>query len=257
MYKAIITDLDGSAVNISSDGSDVSEETRAAVRTAQDAGYIISCATGREWDISKPVVTSLGLTSPCVIAGGSAIIDSVTEEVLWEKHLEAEAVRAVFAIYKSLASSGRVFSAGILDDLTAVDALDGTRRLVYLLGCPADEALEIQKEINATGMAAAHLTPSWDGDDKLDVHTTHPAATKEHAIKVWHQLVDIRQAETIGIGDSGNDLPLFRAAGLKIATGNATDELKGLADHVSPPVWEGALKYVIETYLLSQQKTGR
>lgn len=48
-YEAIITDLDGTAVAVSSDGSDVSEADIAAVRRAQNNGCKIACATGRPW----------------------------------------------------------------------------------------------------------------------------------------------------------------------------------------------------------------
>jgi len=63
MYKALITDLDGSAVHIGSYGEDIDEQTRAAVRLAQDTGYHIACATGRAWRTAKPVIDKLGLRS--------------------------------------------------------------------------------------------------------------------------------------------------------------------------------------------------
>ena len=44
----------------------------------------------------------------------------------------------------------------------------------------------------------------------------------------------IKKEETACIGDGENDLPMFRAAGLKMAMGNAVPELREKADIILP-----------------------
>lgn len=91
----------------------------------------------------------------------------------------------------------------------------------------------------------AHITPSWRGEGYGDVHVTHRLADKEHAVKQWLSMMNITAAETVGMGDSGNDLPIFNAVGLKIAVGNATPELKLKSDFISPSQADGALEHVL------------
>ena len=52
------------------------------------------------------------------------------------------------------------------------------------------------------------------------------------------------------MGDAGNDVSMLRAAGLGIAVGNASDEVKAASDLVVPSCDEDAVKYVIENYCI-------
>lgn len=255
MYKALITDLDGSAVNISSNGSDVDDQTREAVQAAENAGYHISAATGRDWPITKPVTEALGIKALCIISGGSAIINPVTEEIVWEKPLDSGSPNHIIEIFKAHTNEGNVFTQCEPFELPLKELVDipDELRYLYLIGTPQSSARAISNEINSGKIAVSHMTPSWIGDGFIDVHVTHPDATKEHAVLKWHELMGVSIAETICMGDSGNDIPLFNAASLKIATGNATDELKALADYIAPNAGNHALEHVITKYLLSQE----
>ena len=42
--------------------------------------------------------------------------------------------------------------------------------------------------------------------------------------------------ETISFGDGGNDIPMIEAAGLGIAMGNASDDVKAAADYITASV---------------------
>jgi Cof subfamily protein (haloacid dehalogenase superfamily) len=255
MYKALITDLDGTAVPLTSMGQDVDDLTREAIRLAQERGFHISCATGRYWKSTKPVVKALGLKSLCVIQGGTAIIDSQTEEIRWQKFMAEGSTQPVLDIFKQVAhDKGWLMTSHnpTGSDLKDVQSLPENLNYMYLIGIPEVTAHEVAKAINSLDIAVAHMTPSWQGQGLVDVHVTHPEATKEHAIKVWHELEGVEVEETIGMGDSGNDLPLFQAAGLKVAVGNASQLLKDAADYIAPDVHSHALKHVIDKFLLSQ-----
>ena len=53
-------------------------------------------------------------------------------------------------------------------------------------------------------------------------YVTHREATKEYAVREWCNMYQLEQSEVIGFGDSGNDIPIFEAVGLRAATNSGT-----------------------------------
>lgn len=254
MYMALILDVDGTAVPISSDGSDIDDATRAVVAKAQEAGFKLACATGREEILATPIIRRLGLKSPCIIEGGTRIFDPLSGKTLWEKALSPGAERTLLEIFKRHAPADKLvgFSDMSRRSLGEIAELPEKLTVVYLMALDKALATTISNNINTHGIAAAHITPSWSGEGLWDIHITHPEATKEHAIQAWQDLEKITKAETIGMGDSGNDIPIFESAGLKVAVASGTPDLLELADYIAPAVNDHALQHVIEKFLLNR-----
>ena len=49
------------------------------------------------------------------------------------------------------------------------------------------------------------------------------------------------QEDTIGFGDSDNDLQMTQAAGISVCMGNGSERLKQLCDRIAPTVYEDGL----------------
>ena len=65
----------------------------------------------------------------------------------------------------------------------------------------------------------------------LDI--TPPGQDKGSFIDAMAQREGIRRDEIAVLGDMQNDLAMFKRAGLSIAMGNATDDIKAQASHVT------------------------
>jgi Cof subfamily protein (haloacid dehalogenase superfamily) len=65
------------------------------------------------------------------------------------------------------------------------------------------------------------------------VQIAHRACDKLGAVAYVLGREGIALDEVIAFGDDNNDVPLLRGAGCGVAMGNATDELKAVADHVT------------------------
>lgn len=254
MYKALITDLDGTAIPIARYGDAIDEQTKDAVRDALKAGKFITCATGRSWQEAITVVEALGIISPCIIEGGTRIIDPQTEETLWQKALPDNVTSELLSLFHREAGYGELMTSAHPEERLLVDVheVPSKLRFLYLLGIKKDDALRILAQVNEQPDIIAHMTPAWTGEGCLDIHVTHQQATKEHAIEVWQKMVGVSPEQTIGMGDSGNDVPIFKRAGLKIAVDNAIPELKELADYIAPSVHNGSLYHVIHAKLLER-----
>ena len=59
---------------------------------------------------------------------------------------------------------------------------------------------------------------------------------------------NIKKEETLTIGDQNNDIALLKAGGIKVAMGNATDELKSIADYITDTVENDGFVKAVEKY---------
>ena len=70
-------------------------------------------------------------------------------------------------------------------------------------------------------------------------------ASKYCAVKFLQKYWGINDNETLCIGDQNNDIELLRAGGIKVAMGNATEELKKNADFITDTVYnDGFVKAI-------------
>jgi 5-amino-6-(5-phospho-D-ribitylamino)uracil phosphatase len=258
MYKALITDIDGTLVPVTGNGSTIDEPTVQAFKAAIESGYKIGVATGRGWQSTKPVVERLGITDPCIIEGGACVISPHTEEIIWERKLDTKTSRQVAEVFKRLATDTEQIKSSAIPERIPVKEADAStyelpNRVIYLLGTTKEIALAVQRALQKLPTVAANLTtPSWAGVGLYDVHVTHQEGTKSQALQEWMRLLHLDKAECIVVGDSANDLPLFKEVGLKIAVGNATDDLKERADVIAPNRDDGALKYILREFILDR-----
>lgn len=65
--------------------------------------------------------------------------------------------------------------------------------------------------------------------------------SKASAIRFMAQKLGISMSETVAVGDSSNDVPMLACAGISIAMGNASEDVKEIADYVSTDVDEDGI----------------
>src|SRR5262249_39812819 len=84
LYRMPGVDADGS---LSGSSRRVTPRVKAAVRSALDAGVLITLATGRWFRSAQPVAADLGLELPIILHNGALVKDSLTGEILDHCHL--------------------------------------------------------------------------------------------------------------------------------------------------------------------------
>ena len=82
------------------------------------------------------------------------------------------------------------------------------------------------------------------------VDFTRNGVNKASAARRLAKILGTDASRLIAAGDSHNDLSLLKACGLRIAMGNAPDEVKAIADYVAPSVDEDGLAVAIEEFVL-------
>jgi Cof subfamily protein (haloacid dehalogenase superfamily) len=74
--------------------------------------------------------------------------------------------------------------------------------------------------------------------------------SKAKGMSIALEALDIPRENSIAIGDSKNDIDIIRAAGLGIAMGNASEELKALADAITGDCGKGGVGQAIKKFVL-------
>ncbi|MBI2327245.1 HAD family phosphatase [Candidatus Curtissbacteria bacterium] len=249
-YKALIFDLDGTAMPVAFDALP-SDRVAEAVMRAQKV-VKVSAATGRPITVCRQILKKLNLTQPCVISGGTQIIDPQTEETLWEKRLSEEQVKQVVDVGKpysfQILFTDEIYKHGV----PAKDKkINGSERVIYFMDVEIKDEEAILSGIENVTDVVAHPVASWN-HARIDIHITHAEATKKHAIEILLDILKVDKEDVVGVGDSNNDLPLLNSVGYKVAMGNATNKLKEIADYVAPSVEEDGLATVIEKVILKK-----
>ena len=247
-YKALFLDLDGTTIPNGVD-SLPSVRVTEAIHLAKDKIHVC-LATSRPLYKAKYIIDHLDLSGVCIVSGGTQIYDPVRKKIMKEVMLDKEALAPIISVAKRYSLDfGILTGRGDVrhKKITAHDTLLG----VYLPVIPTDTVSEVEHELKQIPRVSVHKMPSWEkGYVSLDVTDIH--ATKLHGILTVQKILHVKKEEIIGVGDSYNDFPLLMASGLKIAMGNAINELKSIADFIAPSVDDDGVAVVIEKFILQK-----
>lgn len=248
-------DLDGSLLD---SHKKIDAETMSALLAADAQGVHLVPITGRPLEGIPKLVRELPFVRYIISCNGASIYDAQTRTVLRESLLSPALSLRLAALLGELQLPYEVLCAGIgysepwvYEQLIAMSPQNAflpryikeTRRLVNSL--PA--FIEAQKGLEELFVLAARRTAIAQLVERLadwdDLQVVHPApgaveitaagVDKGAALLQLAAHLGISQAETMAIGDSGNDLAMLKVAGLSVAMGNADEDLKTLADFVT------------------------
>lgn len=248
-YKAVITDLDGTAVD-SPEQKVASERLAQAVQNLEAAGVKVCAATGRPESFAMPVIESMKLTEPCIVAGGTCIVNPVTREMLWKCSMAEDQLRTLLNRIEGI-TYGCLWNDYVEEDYLSggwdLATFDQHESTFFFEICyvPDDAVDELVKQIgDIDGVLVTVVIAQRPGCK--DIHITSQQATKEHAIYELEKMIGVAKEDMIGIGDGPNDTHLFNAVGHKVAMANAVDHLKEVADEVIGDIKDDGLAEYFE-----------
>jgi len=249
-YKLIAMDLDGT---LSNDQKIITEKTKVALMTAQNAGIRLALASARPSPglfRERDVLRLQDHQGILMSYNGGRIVDAATGKVLFETSMDLDETKAVLRQLEKLPVTP------ILDDGVQFYVTDkngykvdyecrNNNMVCSEVGNLADflpfapvkilmsvqpEALkEVQREIAA--FLPESLTVVQTAPFYLEV--IPKIINKGQGIRDICQVLGITPAEVIAFGDAENDIPMLKAAGMGVAMGNATEAVKQAADMVT------------------------
>lgn len=263
--KLVAFDLDGTLI-----GRDltISARVRAAVQRMQDAGVAGCLVTGRMYRASISYARELGFDTPIVCYQGAAIVDPVTDDVLQHTALDNAVVLELISIasaqglhlqlyrndeyyaqarnrfsdlYASLAKAEPV----VVPSLREAFALSPATKAVIVADAP--DAQRYADMLTQRLAARAYVTRSLPEF----VEILDPSVDKGGALRFVAARLGVTPDAVMAIGDSWNDAPLLRSAGIAVAMGSAPPELRALADAVVSDVANDGVAEALERFVLA------
>jgi HAD superfamily hydrolase (TIGR01484 family) len=247
-FKLIALDLDGTLLNKQ---REISEENVKWIKAAAKAGMKVTLATGRPIRDVVGYAAQLGIDCPLVVNNGSEVWK--TSEVIHSR-LEL-APSLIIGLFELLQSYG--------DELDFwAHTVGGKIDKTNIPAEPADvQWLQFAfRSGNAVVLQEIRdRLASWDAFELSNSHITNIecnafGVNKASGLREVCSLIGIGMSQVIAIGDSLNDIPMIRAAGLGIAMGNAQQSVKEAADLIAPGNDEDGVARMIERHLLAQAK---
>lgn len=263
MIRLIALDLDGTLV-----GRDLMLRPRvreevARVRAAGIRGCVV---TGRMYRASLPYARELALDAPLICYQGAAIVDPQSDEVLFDMPLENATALELVAMAQSDGMHVQLYRndnyyceehnrfSDLYARLSRVEPIivpslhesfetsDATKAVIV---ADASDAHAYIEKVKARLGSRAYVTRSYPEF----IEVLSPIVDKGEALEFVAARLGIAMSDVLAIGDSWNDEPLLRTAGVGIAMGNAPQEIKEIAAAVVGDVEHDGVAEALARYI--------
>lgn len=244
--QLLVADIDGTLVRTD---KALSDATVAAAARLRDAGVALALISARPGSGIAPLAKQLALEGVFGAFNGATIAKSDGTVVSAERLDDRVAARALEllahpAIDLWLYADDRWYvtqttnphtareklSAGV-DPTIVADLAPLARRVDKIVGVSEDHALLARLDPEIAAALGGKATIARSHAYFLDV--TPPTGNKGDGIARIAEAAGVSLANTAAIGDGMNDIAMLKRAGLAVAMGNAPDEVKAAAGHVT------------------------
>jgi len=263
--KLLTLDLDGT---LTTDLAVIPAKTREAIDQAMQRGVKVALATGREYKTAAIIARQLKLNAPVICYQGGVIRDQRTNKTLLAVFVPLEVSRRLIKFARAqklplvmymMDGNFTEFPSSQLQRLFERDRAPLT--IVHNLLSVLDEAAQPLKFVfvqpKGQNDKIYHLVEPGFGEELTVIRSSNilveafwPGASKGQALRVLADYFNIPLAQTMAIGDHDNDISMVQLAGLGVAMGNGSPEVKKAADVIAPPVSEEGVVWAIQRYIL-------
>ena len=157
----------------------------------------------------------------------------------------ADGNRTNFSFVENALASGQE-----VEEIPSVDeALEHLSTDVFKIGCMFDTEQQTQDAMRAleASEATGGLELACVGPTELEI--TRAGVNKGSALSILCEKLDVDERRAVAFGDSGNDVTFGASPCTFVAMGNATPEIKAVANEVCPPDTEDGVAVWLEQHL--------
>lgn len=255
MIKAIFFDIDGTLVSFTSHR--IPASAKEAICQLRAKGVKVFIASGRHWRVMNNLEGLdfdgyVTLNGTCCYAGRDLLV--------YKKAIPAEDVARMAAIE---AGEGAFPCIVVREDGMFINYLNAeTDEVFRLLNFPVPP---VQPFAEALKTEVFQLIAFFRAEQEKQVMAQLPGCEATRWNPLFTDIVPrggskqvgmekllahfgIRREECMAFGDGGNDIPMLRYAGIGVAMGNASEEVKAAADYVTSSVDEDGIAMALRHF---------
>lgn len=259
MIKLLALDLDGTLLN---SHGEITAQNIEAIRRAEDAGVLVTIATGRRFRDALPVAYQLKLNAPVICHNGALLKYAETLETVAVSILAKDTVREILRVGKdyggdALVSCDPAGKGVLLYDTVSDENVPLQKYIAWskrLHGAEAEEAVHQVENLQdiVAGYETVHVSFSGacaamtdlkavlqsELKDSANILTTvyphldftlidvlPPDASKGIGVEKLAVINNLTAENVMVMGDNFNDLEMLEYAGTPVLMGNAAPEL--------------------------------
>lgn len=240
-----------------------------------DNGMYFTFATARTIYSAKPITSGLKVNVPCILNNGASVYDINSEKYVKNAYIPHEVSRKIISVFR--ANGVNCFMFKFVDNIltTCYDTITDELMRTYVAerkGKFLQPFFECDNLVNKIDGSEIYINSTGDYEsllpirnavaeiegadctfykdtytDKWYLETFSSQASKANGIKFLREKYGFERV--VCFGDNLNDLSMFEQSDIKIAVGNANDEVKSRADFViDTNDNNGVAKWISENY---------
>ncbi len=279
--KLVALDLDGTLFN---DKLEITDENKRAIRAAVDAGTHVIISTGRPY-VAMPIdkIAELGIRY-AITSNGGGIYRLPEKECVFSRCMPPEVIVPIIRHLQTKEIQYDAFIGGIryresnrqyiVDRLTQFP--EATRQLVRTNATFVDDLADFieTRDLDVEKMTI-NFYPLPDGTYKdrddvwkylsatpqitalcggyMNMEYTLAGTTKAMGLRFLADMLGVPMESTMAVGDTQNDADIMQAAAIGVAMGNASNDIKTIADFVSKSNNDSGVAYAIEKFVFGAE----
>ena len=246
MVKIIFSDFDETMLNYCGGKNDFNDYQLNILKKIKSKGIRFCIVTGRNVDFFYQFSNILPYVDYIISSNGSCIFDLSNSEFIYTKYIGEQEVVNLFdyihehkmdMFYNSLGK--QIYNEEVVNLKTCEQII-----LSFNDSCLEDVLRDIR---NIPYVSYNNICRHGD---RYTIDVNDSSVSKGNAVKYLCNYLDVDVDDTIGFGDSDNDVSMFQVVGKSISVKNGTERIKTLADDVSLASDEDGIFRYIDKFIL-------
>ncbi|WP_158212360.1 HAD family hydrolase [Natranaerobius trueperi] len=271
MYRFIAIDVDDTLID---SDLNITSDNKLRIKEVIERGKFITLATGRMFRSALPYAKELEMDLPLITYHGALIKKAKTGEVLYHQPVPIDYTLQIIRLCHDKDLQLNLY---IDDELLVKEENELTEYYTKIAEVPCRAVGDLETYIKKySDIAPTKLTivanedmvnrlnvelEQFFGDDLLITQSkstfleiTHSEANKGNAVSFLAKKHGVSLENTLAIGDSLNDIPMVKKAGLGVAVANARPQLKEVADTIVGSNEESGVAQALTRFVLSESR---
>ena len=266
-YKLLAVDIDGT---LCVPGQEIPVEVIESLRKCVKSNILVVLSTGKKFTSIQTLCENIGIEGPVITCNGAIVIEARTQKILFSHFLSKNLYRKIIW---TLRNDGRNDIAVFTDQDITCTSVNLASKLLSSINEPTTRFVSSLLSLSSENVAkiliafekVETLRSVYDsyshqyGNDCSIAITSEKFlefmslnASKGKALLKLAKSIGIVRKNIACIGDSDNDLSMFKIAGLSIAVANSTPSVLQAADVVVPPASECGVVKAVNNLILGE-----